>query len=235
MANKLTWFSSQEKLNELTSNNNEVFNSHSYKDRIQKTIWDSMDSFRKTRIKEHHRQLTMNNPETIKKIKTLLKNIKIKKDSDKRIITLNLKNKYTIIEPRLDKISDPIYNKDIDLYRIEPAFTHYVSARWVRWNINQRLNKSLQEYTKKIKNLWFNIPTKDETNNILKEIWEISGLDNEILMDIFIYLTGLRWNYLLKSLDKNKIGEKTMNLWPFSWYESVDWDYPIKLIFLKKE
>ncbi len=54
-------------------------------------------------------------------------------------------------------------------------------------------------------------------------------------MDVFIYLTGLRWNYLLRSLDKNKIWEKTINLWSFSWYESVDWDYPIKLIFLKKE
>jgi hypothetical protein len=53
-------------------------------------------------------------------------------------------------------------------------------------------------------------------------------------MDIFVYLTGLRGNFLLQSSQKNNIWEKTINLWTFSWYESVDWDYPIKLFFLRK-
>jgi hypothetical protein len=120
------------------------------------------------------------------------------------------------------------------VYKIEPAFTHYVNTQWTRWSINQRSNKPLQEYAKNMKNLWYNIPTKDETNNIFKEIWEMVNLDDKILMDVFICLTGLRGNYLLKSSEKNKTWEKTLSLWSISWYESVDWDYPIKLFFLKK-
>lgn len=206
-----------------------------YKNDIKNTLEDPMQKFHTSRMEEYKKSLLKKDPEAIKKIKNLLKKIKIEKDADKRTITLNLKNKYTIIEPNLDRVSDEEYKKEIDMYRIEPAFTHYVSTRWNRWNINRRLNKSLQEYAKKMKKNWFNIPTRDETNNIFKEIWEVSGLNDDILMDIFIYLTGLRGNFLLKSLERNELREKSLHLWPISWYEGVDWDYPIKLFFLKKE
>lgn len=205
-----------------------------YKNNIKSTFKNPMDVFRKSRIDDHKRFLLREDPKTIEKIKSLFKNIKIEKDSDKRVITLNLKNKYTIIEPNLNKISDEIYNRDINMYRIEPSFTHYVNIQWTRWNIKQRSNKPLQEYAKKMKDDWYNIPTKNETDSIFKEIWEMAGLDDKILMDVFICLTGLRGNYLLKSSEKNRTWEKTLSLWPISWYESVDWDYPIKLFFLKK-
>ncbi len=217
------------------SKKSDTFN---YKNDIKNTLKDTpenpMQEFRISRMMEHKKSLLRKDPDAIKKIRSLLKNIKIEKDSEKRVITLNLKNKYTIVEPNLDKISDDVYKREIDTYKIEPSFTHYVKTRWNRWGISRRLNKSLQEYTKDMKKNWFNIPTKDETNNILKEIWEISGLDNDILMDVFTYLTGLRGNLLLKSSEKNNLWEKTIHLWRINWYESVDWDYPIKLFFLKK-
>lgn len=205
-----------------------------YKNDIKNTLENPMQEFRISRMKENKKSLLKKDPDAIKKIKSLLKNIKIEKDSEKRVITLNLKNKYTIIEPNLDKISDDIYKREIGIYKIEPAFTHYVNTRWNRWGINRRSNKSLQEYAKDKKKNWFNIPTKDETNNILKEIWEISGLNDDILMDVFTYLTCLRGNFLLKSSEKNNSWEKTIHLWSINWYENVDWDYPIKLIFMKK-
>ncbi len=221
-------------LNNRTSKSPKNSNINTYKNDVKKTLEDPMQSFHISRLEEHKKSLLKTDSEAIKKIKNLLKNIRIEKDANKRTITLNLKNKYTIIEPNLDKISDEEYKKEIDVYKIEPAFTHYVSTRWNRWNISHRSNKSLKKYAQEMRKDWYNIPTENETNNILNEIWEMTGIDKKDLMDIFVYLTGLRGNFLLQSSQKNNIWEKTINLWTFSWYESVDWDYPIKLFFLRK-
>ncbi len=100
-----------------------------YKNNIKNTLEKPMDTFRKSRVNDHKRFLLEKDPKAIEKIKSLFKNVKIERSFDKRVITLNLKNKYTIVEPNLDKISDEIYSKDVDVYKIEPAFTNYVNTQ----------------------------------------------------------------------------------------------------------
>ena len=116
-------------LDNRTSKSSKNSNINMYENDVKKALEDPMQSFHTSRIEEHKESLLKKDPEAIKKLKNLLKNIRIEKDANKRTITLNLKNKYTIIEPNLDKISDEEYKKEIDVYKIEPAFTHCVSTR----------------------------------------------------------------------------------------------------------
>lgn len=94
---------------------------------------------------------------------------------------------YKIMEPNLENHSDSkYYVKGVD----------GVDEEWMKWNVNEWKNGKLSEYVKQKWKEWLRIPTIEEINNLLWELWKFTWLDNEKdEMAMLMYLTGLGWQY----------------------------------------
>jgi len=153
-----------------------------------------------------------------------------------KITTIKVWNNiYKLMESNLSNHSDDKYKSVVrsccenisDFMRCE------VDLDGMRWdNPDEWNNKKLSDYIKEKKSLWFEIPSCDEFNELLKNLWGIAWLENfrdQLLL--LMYLTWLDWGYWLSMDWKYRDRLKLQNLMLWSNIGSVD----SAILLLKKE
>ncbi len=133
--------------------------------------------------------------------------VKVETESDgSRLIEFKLWwKRWKILDPKLNSHSDDEYKYNPD-YNSITHIDDTVKLWWMRWNdVNQWKNKKLANYVKQKEKQWLHIAKIEEMKDILAELWENAGLDDENdQIAMLMYLTGMDWWYWLSMWDDKK-------------------------------
>lgn len=152
--------------------------------------------------------------------------VKVEKDSDgSRLVEFKLwDKKYKILDPILENHTDDIYRQHGDYSVITKINRDEVLPWWMVGNdINNWKNQKLKSYVKKKQSQWLHIPTREEMNQLLNELWKKTWLtEYDHQSALLMYLTGMDWFYWIDS-------DESIRSWMdcrgcISWWFHTDFD-----------
>lgn len=124
--------------------------------------------------------------------------VKMEKDSDgSRLVEFKLWNKiYKILDPVLENHTDDVYRLHRDFYAVTKVDRDEVTLWWMVWDdVNNWKNQKLKSYVKQKQLQWLYIPTREEIDKLLDELWEETWLTGSLQSALLMYLTGMDWCY----------------------------------------
>ncbi len=137
--------------------------------------------------------------------------VKVETESDgSRLIEFKLWwKRWKILDPKLNSHSDDEYKYSLNRDSIK-HIDDTVKLWWMRWDdVEEWNNEKLKEYVKEKQREWLHIAKIEEMKDILAELWENAGLDDENdQIAMLMYLTGMDWRYWLSMWNSEKSGSQ---------------------------
>lgn len=220
------------------------------------SAWDDedyIDKHDKIREKEHD-YLIEKYPWLMKKLSKFIREYR-DVDCSYEKYTLDIKNKFSIIEPNFNDLkrealisSDVI--RELPQEEIEHQtknspypYTHGIIA-WVTDIMDGLTNEEeaedgwLRSYAYWLNKLWYHLITRDDFKSYIKEIWDATWItDENDLVSIFWYITGLHGTYACKTPKKEVNADKirVINIWlGYETFDYVNSDTVVKTLYTKK-
>ena len=166
------------------------------KNQALETLWSRRERWEKSKVSDEFKI----------KMKNVVNKIPLRTRMEKdwsRLIEFTLKwKKYRRLDVNAEANSDDDVSGDYTgiwswNYGIGSVETIFLG--WIEWdNVDNWKNRKLKKYVKEKQSEWFYIPKEEEMKNVLKELWEETGIEKEEDQIVMLaYLLGLVWEYWL--------------------------------------
>ena len=189
------------------------------KNQALETLWSRRERWEKSRVSDEFKI----------KMKNVVNRIPLRTSMEKdwsRLIEFTLKwKKYRRLDVNVKANSDDGIKVENDAYSYSGSWradygvgdVKTVFLGWIEWdNVDNWKNKKLKEYVKAKQSEWFYIPKIEQMQNVLKELWEETGIEEEKdQMKMLAYLVGVVWEYWLSMRDGKDDGFEHRNIMKF--------------------